>query len=198
MDRNASSYSKKHHNHHYTRRNVGPGALRVQPSAVTYGIIIKAYGQENQLENAFKIFWEMKRARLVPSSMTYGCLLQACVKSDDVRRACQVFEMMKVDDAPMNTVIYTTMIKAYQKSYQLEKALEVYENMLVEMQHNKDVAPNIVTFNSLLDCCVRCFDVPQATQIFKQMLEPDAPAACKPDLITYSIMIKGYCKDRNI
>lgn len=30
------------------------------------------------------------------------------------------------------------------------------------------------------------------------MLEPDASAACKPDLITYSIMIKGYCKDRNI
>ena len=30
------------------------------------------------------------------------------------------------------------------------------------------------------------------------MLEPGAPAACKPDLITYSIMIKGYCKDRNI
>lgn len=30
------------------------------------------------------------------------------------------------------------------------------------------------------------------------MLEPEAPAACKPDLITYSIMIKGYCKDRNI
>ena len=30
------------------------------------------------------------------------------------------------------------------------------------------------------------------------MLEPDTPVACKPDLITYSIMIKGYCKDRNI
>lgn len=70
--------------------------------------------------------------------------------------------------------------------------------MLEEMSHNKDVAPNIVTFNSLLDCCVRCFDVPQATQIFHQMLEPAAPSACKPDLITYSIMIKGYCKERNI
>lgn len=30
------------------------------------------------------------------------------------------------------------------------------------------------------------------------MLEPAAPSACKPDLITYSIMIKGYCKERNI
>ena len=109
----------------------------------------------------------MKRARLVPSSMTYGCLLQACVKNDDIRRACQVFETMKDDNVAMNTVIYTTMIKAYQKSYQLEKALEIYENMLIETQHNRDVAPKIVTFKSLLDCCVHFFDVPQATQIFK-------------------------------
>lgn len=43
----------------------------------------------------------------------------------------------------------------------------MYEQMLTEMEHNKEVAPNIVTFNSLLDCCVRCFDVPQATQIFQ-------------------------------
>lgn len=92
--------------------------------------------------------------------MTYGCLLQACVKNDDIKRACDVFAMMKEDGAAMNTVIYTTMIKAYQKSYQLEKALHLYEQMLTEMEHNKDVAPNIVTFNSLLDCCVRCFDVP--------------------------------------
>ena len=99
--------------------------------------------------------------------MTYGCLLQACVKNDEIRRACDVFEQMKYDGVPMNTVIYTTMIKAYQKSYQLERALEIYETMLEEMQHNKDVAPNIVTINSLLDCCIRCFDVRQATQIFE-------------------------------
>jgi pentatricopeptide repeat protein len=30
------------------------------------------------------------------------------------------------------------------------------------------------------------------------MKEPGAPSACKPDLITYSIMIKGYCKAKNI
>ena len=30
------------------------------------------------------------------------------------------------------------------------------------------------------------------------MLDPTAPSTCRPDLITYSIMIKGYCKDKNI
>ena len=70
--------------------------------------------------------------------------------------------------------------------------------MLAEMKTNPNAAPNIVTFNSLLDCCVRCFDFSQATQIFNQMLDPCAPESCLPDLITYSIMIKGYCKAKNI
>ena len=103
---------------------------------------------------------------MVPSSMTYGCLLQACVRNNQIERAESVFEGMKREGVQMNAVIYTTMIKAYQKSYQLEHALEVYETMLGEMQANPDVTPNIVTFNSLLDCCVRCFDVNQAQQIF--------------------------------
>ena len=106
------------------------------------------------------MFREMKFAQLVPSSMTYGCLLQACVKNNDILRAVEVFENMKKDKAQMNTVIYTTMIKAFQKSYQLEKALEIYELMLTEMKTNPNATPNIVTFNSLLDCCVRCFDFP--------------------------------------
>jgi len=29
--------------------------------------------------------------------------------------------------------------------------------------------PNIITYNSLIDCCVRCGDMETATQIFKHM-----------------------------
>ena len=85
----------------------------VRASAVTFGILIKAYGQANQLDQAFMMFRHMKFAQLVPSSMTYGCLLQACVKNNDIKRAVEVFDNMKADKIQMNTVIYTTMIKAY-------------------------------------------------------------------------------------
>lgn len=69
--------------------------------------------------------------------------------------------------------------------------------MLLEMKTHPAVAPNTITFNSLLDCCVRCFDMPLAASIFNDM-QTGRSHGIKPDLITYSTMIKGYCKDRNI
>lgn len=68
--------------------------------------------------------------------------------------------------------------------------------MLDEMKENPSVAPNTITYNSLIDICVRCFDMPKAKRLFGWMLSGDATA--KPDLITYSTIIKGFCKDKNI
>ena len=67
------------------------------------------------------------------------------------------------------------------------------------------VYPNNVTYNSLLDCCVRCFDMATATNIFEEMTgggckkskEVD-DSKIRPDLISYSTMIKGFCKEKNI
>jgi len=97
----------------------------------------------------------------------------------------------------LNTIIYTTMIKAYSKAFRLNKAMKVYETMLEESKANPNVAPNSVTYNSLLDCCVRCFDMPLANSLFVTMLESKSPSL-RPDLITYSTLIKGFCKERNI
>jgi pentatricopeptide repeat protein len=68
-----------------------------------------------------------------------------------------------------NTVIYTTMIKAYSKTFQLDKAMEIYELM---RSGSSSMQPNIITFNSLIDCCVRCGDMDTASKIFAHMKQP--------------------------
>ena len=94
----------------------------------------------------------MKENNLVPNSVTYGCLIDACVKNGKIDRAIEIFETMKKDGVQLNTIIYTTMIKAYAKSFKLEKALEIYYTMKDDERNS----PNNVTFNSLMDCCIRC------------------------------------------
>jgi len=134
----------------------------IKPSSVTYGILIKAYGQANQVDNAFNVFSRMKESHLIPNNVTYGCLIDACVKNNHIERALQVFESMRADGLQLNTIIYTTMIKGFAKAQRLEKALEIYETM----KKDDKIKPNNVTFNSLLDCCVRCNAMYRATQIF--------------------------------
>ena len=158
----------------------------IPPSAITYGILIKAYGQAGQLENAFNAFQKMKESNHKPNSVTYGCLIDACIKNNYVNKALEVFETMNREKIPMNTIIYTTLIKGFAKTQQLDLALKIYERM----KEDKKTKPNIVTYNSLLDCAARCNDSDKANEIFMEMKEKNI----KPDLITFSTMIKGYCR----
>ena len=66
----------------------------------------------------------------------------------------------------LNTILYTTMIKAHSKTFQLEKALMLFNEMTSQMKTNMAVAPNNISFNSLIDCCIRCFNMPKAAEIF--------------------------------
>lgn len=91
----------------------------------------------------------------------------------------------------MNTIIFTTLIKGFAKSFKLDQALEVYEIMKLDDK----IKPNNVTFNSMIDCCIRCNAIEKASKIFEEMKKS---TSSRPDLITYSTMIKGYCKEKNI
>jgi len=95
------------------------------------------------------------------------------------------------------------MIKGYSKAFRLEQALYIYEQMKGDT--DPKVYPNNVTYNSLLDCCVRCFDMATASSIFEEMTDGGCKkgkdvddSKIKPDLISYSTMIKGFCKEKNI
>jgi pentatricopeptide repeat domain-containing protein 1 len=142
------------------RRSTQSPVVHAKPSAVTYGILIKAYGAANMLEESFEMFRDMLQAKLVPNAVTYGCLLDACVKNNKLERAKEVWDNMKHHCLRLNTILYTTMIKAYSKAFQLQEAIDLYNQMMQEKTVNPDVTPNNVTYNSLLDCCVRCFNMP--------------------------------------
>lgn len=72
---------------------------------------------------------------------------------------------MKNEHIQCNTIIYTTLIKGFAKTFKLDSALEVYDIM----RKDDKLKPNNVTFNSLLDCCVRCNDINKASEIFSSM-----------------------------
>lgn len=173
--------------------------LKVEPTKVTYAILIKGYGQVYDLEKAFSIFEEMKLANLPPNEIVYGCLLNACVKCSNLEKVTAVYQEMKLHKLEMNVVLYTTLIKAYTKVKDLNSALDVYYTMLSD----SNVAPNIVVYNAILDCCVECQNTKKLNEIYQQIRDKAINAnntdnTPQPDLITYSTVIKGYARAKDI
>jgi len=170
--------------------------IGVAPSKITYAIMIKGYGQVYNLDKAFEIFEEMKLANIPANEIIYGCLLNACVRSSKIDKLTQVYTEMKEKNLDMNIVLYTTLIKAYTKAKNLQQALQVYENML----NDENVSDNIVVHNAMLDCCVECNDISKMSQIYENVKEKaiNDEKNPHPDLITYSTVIKGYARSKDM
>lgn len=108
---------------------------------------------------AFEIFQKFLIEKgLKPNDITYGCLLSACVNANQKEKALQVYDMIKNDGIFMNTILYTTLIKGYSRWRQFDRAEMIYK----EMCNTQRAQPNIVTFNSLIDCSVRCEHIERA------------------------------------
>ncbi|CEL97092.1 unnamed protein product [Vitrella brassicaformis CCMP3155] len=171
----------------------------VTPSAVTYGTLINAFGQCGQLPACFELWDEMQRDGLQPTSVTYGCLIDACINQNDLHTAHRLFQEIQQHPPPLhqhqqqqqqqqtasggeqecgrqgNTMLYTTLIKGFAKSRQTDRAMEVYESMKREGVPRNSVTTNDGRLNDVLQDMVAC--------------------KIEPDLITYSILIKGNCEN---
>lgn len=157
----------------------------IEPSSITYGILIKAFGKMNDLVKAFKIFEQMKINKLKINDVTYGCLLDACVKNNRIDLALVLFEKIKQDNITLNTILYTTLIKGFSRANKLAEALEIF----CTMKLNPKTYPNLITYNCILDACVKMQAFDKALILFEEMKQ-----TINPDLITYSTLIKGFSK----
>merc|ERR550514_1699236 len=74
---------------------------------------------------------------------------------------------------------YMSLLKQCAQRKDMDAALQVYEEM---------PSPNLAACNAVIDVCARCGDSDKAAAVFKNMMS----AGVVPDLLTYSLVIKGY------
>ena len=164
----------------------------IKPSSITCGIVIKAYGMKGNLDKALEMYEHMKKEKIEISSVTYGCLINACIKNNDLNKAFLLYEDLQKNGFEMNTILYTTLIKAYSKIKNLKKVIEIFTSM----KNNKNNFPNNITYNSVIDCAIKCNQYDLANNIFTEMLNLPLKDI-KPDIITFSTLIKGEIRRKN-
>jgi len=138
---------------------------------------------KGMLEKALEVYENMKSENIEISSITYGCLINACIKNNNLQKFFELYRDLDHNNIEINTVLYTTIIKAYSKTNNLIKVNEIFE----KMKKDKNNLPNNVTYNSVIDCCVKCNNMREAEIKFSEMKFNKI----KPDIITFSTLIKG-------
>jgi pentatricopeptide repeat protein len=163
-------------------------------SAPTYGAMIKAYGQAQNVDEVWTLWQEMIRCEVQPTMITLGCMVDALVMNGAVDSAWKLINSLWEQDsqkALLNTVIYSTVIKGFAISRRLDKAIQVYDEMQA-----RAIPGNTITYNTLLNALVRCGDLRRLPQLLEDMRAASPPV--EPDMITYSTIMKGYCSSGDL
>jgi len=160
--------------------------LKVSPSPVTLGILVKTYGQAGDLQKVLQVWTDMEKQRSQANAVTYGCMIDACVKCGNLEKAVEIFKGMREVGKHRNTILYTTLIKGYGLEKDLPSALALFREMPSE-----EVPYNTITYNSIIDACIKCGDLATGEQLLREMTSPES--TLEPDLITFSTLLKGYC-----
>ncbi len=153
--------------------------------------MLKAFGAFRDQGRVENIYEEMKEKHVAFNEITLGCLIDALIKNNKLDKAFEIVE--KENEPPLTTIMYTMLIKGFSKEKKLAKALDLVESM----KQTAEAKPNIVTYNSLMDCAVSCREFTILEKIYKELTaNKEGIDGVIPDLITHSTYIKGLCKAR--
>jgi pentatricopeptide repeat protein len=159
--------------------------FQVTITNVTFGILIKAYGQAGRLGQCHEVWEGMLDANIKPTVVTFGCYLDACMRNSDASSAERIFSSMALNKVQPNGVIYTSMIRGLSSAGEPAKAFKLYRQM------RKDrVQPTSASFNSILDSVARQIAEPSVLESVISDLESSDAA---PDMVISAFLIRASC-----
>jgi len=96
----------------------------VGPSNYTLVVMIKRYGREGKVDQAFNSFEKMiKEHNLKPTVQALTCLITVCVMNRSLPRAVQVLERMEAHGPAPDAVTYGKVVTALIRAHTPEKAI---------------------------------------------------------------------------
>jgi pentatricopeptide repeat protein len=163
-------------------------------TAPTYGSMIKAYGQAQDVNQVWELWNDMVDRQVKPTPITLGCMVEALVTNHCTEDAWRLVQKAWLDETlrgSVNTVIYSTILKGFSLSKQPDKVVELYDEMRA-----KGIHCNTITYNTLLNAFARCGSMHRVPAVLNDM--KNATPSVEPDIVTFSTIVKGYCMSGDV
>jgi pentatricopeptide repeat protein len=167
------------------------GKVQVK-SPHTVGSLIRAHGYVGDIDGVWNVWTDMRKQHITPTSITLGCMVEALVTNGSVDAAYEVLHDMLNEPqckASVNAVIFGSVLKGFSHQKRFDRVWSTYQEML-----ERKLVFSVITFNTLLDACARCGEMAHIPDLLDEM----KGQAVEPSLITYSIVIKGYCQGNRL
>ncbi|KAL4182227.1 hypothetical protein AMTRI_Chr12g274870 [Amborella trichopoda] len=196
---------------------------RFPPDLVTYTTLMYGWCRVYNIEEAERVFKEMKENGFQPNVYTYTIVIDALCRAGQVNRAYDMFrEMVNANCAP-NAATFNALMRVHVKANEIEKVSQVYNqmkrmgcdpdviayNFLIEahcrddnldkglkvlnQMISKGCNPNASSFNLLFQCISKLKDVNGAHRLFSRMKD----LGCQPNTITYNILMRMFSESKS-
>ncbi|KAJ9549265.1 hypothetical protein OSB04_021808 [Centaurea solstitialis] len=147
------------------------------PTIFNWNTIIRGYSRTRNPNKSISVFVDMLRTGVPPDHLTYPFLTKAASNLTDVRLGLSVHGRVVRDGYESDRFIKNSLIHFGGSFKDVSYARRLFDEMPDR---------NLVSWNSILDCYVKCKEVSLAREVFDSM--PDR------DVVSWSSMIDGYVK----
>ncbi|KAJ1423403.1 Tetratricopeptide-like helical domain superfamily [Sesbania bispinosa] len=154
----------------------------VKPDVFTYTTMIRGFCKMGMVENARKVFDEM---RCEPNAITFNTMIHGLCKNGDMEGAKKVFNrLVGSNSCKPDVVTFSTLIDGYSKKGEFQEALNCLKEML-----EQGCRPNVVTYNALIEGLSLKGNVDEA----KRMMTRMRLNGLKDNVATNTSILKGFC-----
>eukprot|EP00210_Caulerpa_lentillifera_P009153 g8727.t1 len=157
----------------------------VCPDIVSYNTVMKACGNGQQLDIAFKVYHNMRMRGLEPSIATFGTLITVASDAQRYDRVIEVWEWLQQSGMELNITCANAFLSALEKEGRWDDALQFFSSLL---SANSRVKPNAVTFNIIMSSYQKRSQPDKVVYVFEDMFA----AGVEPSIVTYNTLICAY------
>ncbi|KAL6005776.1 hypothetical protein ACLOJK_032030 [Asimina triloba] len=157
------------------------------PNSRTYTTLMKGYMNEGRLSDVVRMLEAMRHqseSASHPDHVTYTTVITALVKEGSMDRARYLLAEMARVGVPANRVTYNVLLRGYCQQLRMEKA----RDLIQEMQDDAGIAPDVVSYNILIDGCILVDDCAGALNFFNEMRS----RGIGPSKISYTTLMKAF------
>lgn len=132
----------------------------------------------------YQLMWDLvnkMRAKEMLNVETFGIIIRKYARAHRVDEAIYTFNVMDKYGVTPNLAAFNILLAPFCKSKNARKAQAIFDDM------KERFTPDSKTFSILIEGWGREPNLPKAKEVFDDMI-------CKPDVVTYGIMVDILCK----